>query len=191
MGFGEGVCSLHFERVLRGHDEERTVEEVCFTRDCDRFFLHRLEQGGLCFGGGSVDFVGEDEIGEERTGLEFESFPTLVGFHHDIGADHIGGHEIGGELDALEFEVERVGEGTDEEGFAEARHAFEEDVSPRDERGERAVDDLVLADDHLADFASEGFEIGSKLIEALFDLIEFGHPRRSLRTCRAMDRIES
>ena len=31
----------------------------------DAAFLHDFEEGGLGFGGGAVDFVGEEELGED------------------------------------------------------------------------------------------------------------------------------
>ena len=61
-------------------------------------FLHRLKQGALGFRSGAVDFVGEQNVGEDGTGLKFHLFlPPLI-FHDDAGADDIGGHEVRREL---------------------------------------------------------------------------------------------
>ena len=67
------------------------------------------------FGGSSVDFVGEDDVGEDRAFDEFEfTLSADSGFLDDVGAGNVGWHEVGGELDAGEAEVEGFGDGGDE-----------------------------------------------------------------------------
>jgi hypothetical protein len=56
----------------------------------------------------------------------------------------------GGELDPLEIEIEDVGERLDEQRFREARHAGDQAVAAGEQRDEHLIDDLVLADDDLA-----------------------------------------
>ena len=73
----------------------------------------------------------------------------------DHGAHDVGGEEVGGELDALELHAKGAAEATDEQGLGEAGHAFEEDVAVGEEGDEQAFDDLVLADDGLADFSAQ------------------------------------
>ena len=100
LGFGQRVGAFHFDGVLGGHDEERRFEFVGGGAAGDGALLHGFEQRGLRFGRGAVDFVGEDEVGEDGAGLEAEHFvASVVGFH-DHAADDVGGHEVGSELDA-------------------------------------------------------------------------------------------
>ena len=56
-------------------------------------FLHRLEKGGLGLGRGTVDFVSEDDLRENRSFLEhqFAMAGSLV-FLDDIGARNVCGH---------------------------------------------------------------------------------------------------
>ena len=68
-------------------------------------------------------------------------------FLEDVGAGDVGGHQVGRELDALEVEVERLGQGRDHERLGEARHAEEQGVAAAEERHEHQLDDPALADD--------------------------------------------
>jgi hypothetical protein len=96
----------------------------------DAAFLHDFEEGGLGFGGGAVDFVGEEELGEDGALADAE----LLGGEVEEGvAGDVRGHQIGGELDAAEGAAEGAGESEDEVGFAEAGFAFEEDVAAGEE----------------------------------------------------------
>ena len=119
--------------------------------------MHGFEEGGLDFGGGAVDFVGEQKIGEDRAlaGGEGGVFGVV-----DEGANDIGGEEVGGEGDAVELEAEGVGEGLDGGGFGEAGDAFEEDVAAGDEADEEAVDEAFLADEDFGDFGAEVLDDG-------------------------------
>ena len=65
--------------------------------------LHRLQQRGLGLGGGSVDLVAQQEIGEDGPWSEGELAAALV---VDRGAGHVGGHQVRGELDAREAELD-------------------------------------------------------------------------------------
>ena len=40
--------------------------------DGDLSLVHGFEKSGLCAGGGAIDFVGENDIGENGTLAEFE-----------------------------------------------------------------------------------------------------------------------
>ncbi len=141
------------DRVLRGHDEERLLEPVDLAADGDRVLLHRLEHGRLGFGGGAVDLVGQDDLREDRAGLKLEDAAAVGQLHDDVGADDIGGHQVGRELDAVEVEVDRLGQGADEERLAQPGHAFQQGMTADEQAGQDAVDDLVVADDDLADLS--------------------------------------
>ncbi len=172
LGFGKGVGALLLDGVLGGHHEEGGIKAVVMAGDGDGFFLHRFEEGGLALGRGAVDLVGEDDIGEDGALLELE-VPAAGGgvFGDEVGADDVGGHEIGGELDAAEAEAEGLGERADEHGFAEARDAFEEDVSADEEGGEHAVHDLAVSDDDLADLVAQGLVGGAELGALALDMV--------------------
>ena len=109
-------------------------------------FLHGFEQGGLHLGGGAVDFVGEEQVREDRALLRHEgAFLRIV----DHRTDHVGGQEIGRERDALELESDRLGERFDGGGLGQPGDAFEEDVPARDHGDQHAVEQFLLADEDL------------------------------------------
>ena len=84
-------------------------------------------------------------------GLKLED-PAAVGqLHDDVGADDVGGHQVGGELDAVEVEVDRLGQGAHQQRLAQPGNAFEQGMTADEQAGQDSVDDLVVADDDLAD----------------------------------------
>src|SRR6266481_1002769 len=60
------------DRVLRGDDEKRLRQRERFTVDGDLRFVHGFEKRGLRARRGAIDFVGEDDIGEDRAGTKFK-----------------------------------------------------------------------------------------------------------------------
>ena len=89
-------------------------------------------------------------MGENRAGLEMELAPS-VGLGQDLGADDVGGHQVGRELDALEAEPQGVAGGLAHQGFAQSGDAFDQDVAAREQCGQGFADDILMADDNLAD----------------------------------------
>lgn len=158
LRFGERIGAFHFDGVLGGHDEEGALELVSGGAGGDGAFLHGFEEGALGLGGGTVDFVGEDEIGEDGAGLEAETLGAALVAIHDHAADDVGGHEVGSELDAAVAEVEHTREGAQEGGFAEAGDTFEEYVSAAEEADEDTTYYFVLTDNDFADFIGNGLD---------------------------------
>ena len=72
-----------------------------------RALLHRFEQRGLSLGWRSVDFVGKQNVDEDRALPQSE----VVGLRiEDVGADHIARHKIRRELNSAVLQVEGPGE---------------------------------------------------------------------------------
>jgi hypothetical protein len=91
-------------RVLGRDHEEGLGQRAGFALDRDLTLLHGFEQGALRLRGGAVDFVGEDQLGKDRTGQEAE-FAALAFVDRDAG--DVGGQQVAGELDAREGETEQ------------------------------------------------------------------------------------
>ena len=163
LGLGQRVGALHLERVLRGEHEERRLEREPLAGDRDLVLLHRLEQARLGLGRGAVDLVGEDEVREDRAGLEAEDALAAL-LDEDVRAGDVGRHQVGRELDAVERAVDDVGDGPDEHRLAEPGHALEQHVAVGEEAGQRLADELALADDDAADLALDGLgALGERL----------------------------
>ena len=74
------------------------------SQNGDAALLHGLEEGGLCFRRGAVDFVCEDDVCEEGTGLKYE-LAAAIDFLEDGISRDIAGEEVWGELNTLVFKA--------------------------------------------------------------------------------------
>jgi hypothetical protein len=161
LSLGERIGALLFDRVLGGHDQERTGQGVALPAERHHPLLHGLEQCRLGLGGGPVDLVGEHQIGEDRALVEDEVV-TL----EDLGAEDVGGHQVGGELDASELHRERRSEGGQQLGLAQAGNSFEKDVPFAQRSDEDGVDQVALTDDHGADLLAYRSDGGGELVRS-------------------------
>jgi hypothetical protein len=116
--------------------------------DGDLPLLHRLQQARLRLGGGTVDLVGEQDLGEDRAAAELERGGLGV---EDVHPGDVAGKEVGGELDALEEAAEGPGEGLGEHRLAHPGDILDQDVATAEERNHALLDLGVLADDDRAD----------------------------------------
>ncbi len=107
MRLRQGIRPVHFQRVLRGQDQERQLQLVFDPGDRDRLLLHRFEQGRLRLGRGPIDLIGEDDVAEDGPLLKLKiAVPFLILRHH-AGASDIGRHEVRGKLNAREIQMQR------------------------------------------------------------------------------------
>ncbi len=143
------IRALELDRVLRGQHEERPLELVGAAGRRDVVLLHRFEQRGLRLGRRPVDLVGEDDLREDRA-LHEPQPAHAVALVEDLGARDVGGHQVGRELDALEAQVQNLGQRLDQQRLGQARHAGDQAVPAREERHQDLIDHLVLPDDDLA-----------------------------------------
>ena len=145
LGFGQRIGAFLLDRVLRGqyHKGARQVVGVAVERYAA--LLHYFEQGGLGFGRGAVDFVGEQQMGKHRALSQLETAVLRI---VAIVAGHVGRHQVGRELDATEFSGEGLRQRAHEQGFTGTRHAFEQNVAAGEEYGEYFVHHLLLADEY-------------------------------------------
>ena len=124
--------------------------------------LHGFEEGRLGFRGGAVDFVRQDDGGEEGALLEAEA-ASLLRADEDVGAGDIRRHEVRGELDAGEGQVQHLRQHPHQVGLAQAGHAFQQHVAAGNHRQEQMLDDVLLADHFLRDFGADFFVLFRKM----------------------------
>ena len=131
-------------------------------------FLHGLEQRGLRLRRCAVDFVGKQDVAEDRA---LDECPLAMAgfdvFFDDVGAGDVGGHEVGRELDAPELEAERVGDGAHHQCFRGARHAGHQAMAADEEGDEHLVEHFLLADDDLAYLLQDLLAHRVKALDAL------------------------
>ena len=93
LGFGKRVGAFLLDGVLRGQNEKRQVERKSGAARCDFVFLHRLQECRLGLGRCPVDFVREQDVGENRPAEKLKSAPAGGGiFLQDIGAGDVRRH---------------------------------------------------------------------------------------------------
>ena len=151
MRFGKRISALEFDRILRRKNREIAGERV--TRAIDRHLplFHRFEQRGLRPRRCPIDFVDEQQIGEDRPAMQRK----LTGGHIEhVRAHHVRRHQIGGALHALKSEAADARERFHRQRFCQAGHAFHQRVAAADEHEKHLVDHFPLADDDFRIFAA-------------------------------------
>ena len=138
------VRAVVFDGILRRDYHKGARQGVGMAVDGDLRLIHGFEQGGLGLGGGAVDLVGQQEIGEDGAGFEFEGAGVDV---IDGDAEHVAGEHVAGELEAVESAVDGAGEHLREGGLADAGDIFDEQVTAGQEADEGKPDDVGLATD--------------------------------------------
>jgi hypothetical protein len=153
--FGEVIGSLKFEWVLRGDEHEGPLEDERLVIDADLFLAHGFKQRGLSARGGTIDFVGQDDVGEDGSGFEIESLPLGV---EDRDAQDVAGEKVGGELDSAEFAVDTFGQRAGEDGFSDTGDVFDEDVAACQKAGEQKIDGSNLSQENGLDIFTKRFD---------------------------------
>ena len=146
LRFGQRISAVVLHRILRGDHHERPRQRVRVAVDGDLRFVHGFEQRGLRLGRGAVDLVGQQEIGEDGAGLEFEDFGVRV---VDGDAEHVAGQHVAGELQAVEAAGYRAGQRLRQRGLADAGHVFDEQMAARQQRDQRQADHVALCRESL------------------------------------------
>ena len=114
--------------------------------------LHRLQQRALHLGGGTVDLVGEDDVGEDRAALGGEF--AAAGVIHE-GADQVRGQQVGSELDAPEAGVDRLRQGGDGQCLGQARNALDQQMGVAQQPDLQPFEQIALPDDHLLELLAD------------------------------------
>jgi hypothetical protein len=153
--FGEVIGSLKFEGVLSGDEHERPLEDEGLVIDADLLFAHGFEQRGLCARGGAIDFVGQDDVGEDGSGFEIEILPLGI---ENRDAKDVAGEKIGCKLDSAEFAIDAFGERSGEDGFSDAGDVFDENMSASQKAGEQKIDGANVSQKNGLDIFTERFD---------------------------------
>ncbi len=112
--------------------------------DGDLPLLHRLEQRGLRLGSRSIDLVGEQHLGEDRSPTELEGLVLRVVHAH---TGHVARQEVWGELHALEAAAAAAGERFGQQRLAGARNVLDKKVAAAQEPHDAELDLCFLPND--------------------------------------------
>ena len=140
---GEGAFQL--DGVLGGQHHERPRQRHGIAVHGHLALLHGLQQGALGARRGPVDLVGQQDLGEDRAGTELEGLLLLV---EERDSGDVAGQQVGRELDAPEAAAQGPGQALGQGGLADARHVLQQNVTLAEQRHQRKLDDLALADDY-------------------------------------------
>ena len=107
--------------------------------------MHGFKQSALDLGRCAVDFVCQDEIGEDRSASGEELSIFLIINHR---ADKISGKEVRRKLDSLKLRADGGGKRFNGKRLGETRNTLKENMSVAEEADQEPVDHLFLADNH-------------------------------------------
>ena len=156
------VGALILDRVVGGDHHERFRQQPGFTIDADLRLGHRLEQRGLRLRRCPVDLVGEQQVGEDRSGPELEAPRAHV---VDRRAEQVGGQQIRRELHPGEVHAERGGEAPRDERLAEPGDVLDEDVPAGEDHQQNQPQRFVFADNDARELGEHGFGTGRGMLD--------------------------
>ena len=165
LGFGQRVGALQLDGVLGGQHEKRRIEFVPGAAHGAGQFLHGFEQRALGLRRRAVDFVGQQDVGENRPPDERPGAAAVGGiFLDDVGARDVAGHQVRRELDALVDQPQGLSHGAHQEGLGGAGEAGDQAVASHEQADHDLFQHLFLA---YNDAAHLRHNLGLHLAEAL------------------------
>jgi len=161
LGLRQRVGPLVLHRVLGGDHHEGIGQCAGLTVNRDLALLHGLQQGRLRLGRGTVDLVGQEQVGEDRSGAEGELRAAGV---VDERAGDVTWHEVGCELDALGLHVQGGGQRSHQQGLGDSGDPLEQDVPTGEQGDDQSGDCGLLTDDGLAHLAAHGHQSPARVV---------------------------
>ncbi len=89
LGFRNRIGAFQFDRILRCEHEEGERQLACLALQRDASLLHGLQHGGLRLRRRAVDFIRQNDVGENRAWLEDEFAPSVRRDLQDIAAKDV------------------------------------------------------------------------------------------------------
>ena len=144
---GQRVDALLLDRVLGREHMEGLRQLAVLAGDGDLALLHRLQQRRLGARAGPVDLVGHQQLGEHRALDEAEGARPVRPLLQHLGAEDVGGHQVRGELNPVGVQPQHGAQGVNQPGLGQPRHPDHQRVAAGQNRRQRQVYHLGLADD--------------------------------------------
>ena len=169
LRFGQRIRSFLLNRILRRQNQKRFFELESIFANRDLFFLHRFEQRALHLGRRAVDFVGENEIREDRAFARGEAAGLRI---VNLRADDVGGQHVRRELQARKFHADARGHGFDGQRFRQPRHAFEQNVAVGEQADDQPLGQIILPDDDFAEFVKQRMRERARFLDRFVDGVD-------------------
>ena len=135
-----GAGQVH--RILRGDDEERVGEGTGRAIQGDLVLGHGFQQGALGARRRTVDFIGQQHMGEHRTGMELELPRLRVVYRY---TQYVGRQQVRSKLYALETQPQGSRQCMGKRGLAQSGQVFDQDMPAGQQGDERQPHLLWLA----------------------------------------------
>ncbi len=145
---GQGVGARCVVGILGGDHHERLGQRMGDPVDAHLPLFHGFEQGRLRLGRGPVQFVRQQDVGEDRSGMEDRGHPLAI---EDHGADEVGGQQVGRELHPAAVQAERLRQRLGQRGLSDPRQILNEEMAPGGQAGEGEAHNVTLAEEHRSD----------------------------------------
>ena len=145
LRLGQRIGAFQLDGILRGHHEEGIGQRPGAAVGTDLAFAHGLQHGRLGLGVRTVDLVGDDNVGEQRPGVEVEVAGALV---VDADTSQVAGQHVGRELDATGVAADGGAECAGQCGLADAGHILQQQVPSGDEGGNGQLHHTARAGQH-------------------------------------------
>src|SRR6185369_9783833 len=134
--------------ILSRQHHERPRQLISLLLDGYLSFGHGFQQGRLSLRGRAVDFVGQYDVGEDRSGFELERARPLI---EDFKTGDVRGQHVGCELNALKRTVEAARQRVPKRSLAYTGNVFDQQMPARQECHESKLDYIRLAANNTLD----------------------------------------
>ena len=118
-------------------------------------FFHDLKESGLGLRRGTVDLIGKDDGGEDRTGTEV---PLVVLLVVDIHARNVRGEHVGGELNTRVRARNCCCDRASKSGLSRTGSIFQKKVSPGEHSRQSQANNRFFVQQRLGDTADQTCE---------------------------------
>ena len=95
----------------------------------------------------AIDFVGQDQVMEQRSLAKFEGALLRA---IDIGSGEVGRQQVGRELQSMEIALDTLGKHLDRTCLRKPGSTLDQQVAIAKQRNQHAIDQVRLTDDQAA-----------------------------------------
>ncbi len=149
------VRSFELKWILSGDDHERGGQAVRGSVGRHLPITHRLQQGALRSRRRSVDFIGQDNIRENRAAIENKLGGIRI---KDAAAHNIAGQQVGRELNPTEDAVQAASQGLADQRLADSRHVLQQDMLASHQSDQAQTHHLRLAHNDALQVVLQGMQ---------------------------------
>jgi hypothetical protein len=123
---------------------------MSFAHHRDAAFLHGFQQGRLRLRRGSVDFVGQQQVGEDWPLME-NQLPTAALIFQNRRTENVARKEVRRELNPTELQTQQRRERLNQLRLAKARQPFQQEMPASEQAGNDTLQQFFLTENRFAE----------------------------------------